>query len=57
MHACYQDTVQLYGIDGHLRALTEEYQVLSIQHPDDVMYTYLYARNLMGRTLPPPFNR
>lgn len=45
----YQDEVQQYGIEGHLRKLTEEYQVLSMQHPDDVSYSYLYARSLMGR--------
>jgi hypothetical protein len=45
----YQDTVQQYGIEGHLRKLIEEYQVLSMQHPDDVRYSYLYARSLMGR--------
>ena len=45
----YQDAVQHYGIEGHLRKLTEEYQVLSMQHPDDVTYSYLYARSLMGR--------
>ena len=33
----YQDAVQQYGIEGHLRKLTEEYQVLSMQHPDDLM--------------------
>jgi hypothetical protein len=49
VHERYQDTVQRYGIEGHLRALTEEYQVLSIQHPDEPMYRYLYARSLMGR--------
>jgi hypothetical protein len=45
----YQDAVRQYGIEGHLRKLTEEYQVLSMQHPDDVIYGYLYARSLMGR--------
>ncbi len=45
----YQDAVQQYGIEGHLRKLTEEYQVLSMQHPDEVIYSYLYARSLMGR--------
>jgi hypothetical protein len=45
----YQDAVQQYGIEGHLRKLTEEYQVLSMQHPDEWMFTYLYARSLMGR--------
>jgi hypothetical protein len=48
----YQDAVQQYGIEGHLRKLTEEYQVLSMQHPEDVIYTYLYARSLMGRNTP-----
>ena len=45
----YQDAVQQYGIEGHLRKLTEEYQVLSMQHPDELIYSYLYARSLMGR--------
>ena len=45
----YQDAVQQYGIEGHLRKLTEDYQVLSMQHPDDFKYSYLYARSLMGR--------
>ncbi len=48
----YQDAVQRYGIEGHLRKLTEEYQVLSIQHPDDLFYRFLYARSLMGRATP-----
>jgi hypothetical protein len=48
----YQDAVQQYGIEGHLRKLTEEYQVLFMQHPDDAMYSYLYARSLMGRNTP-----
>jgi hypothetical protein len=48
----YQDVVQQYGIEGHLRQLTEDYQVLSMQHPDDAMYSYLYARSLMGRNTP-----
>jgi hypothetical protein len=45
----YQDAVQQYGIEGHLRKLTEEYQVFAMQHPDEPMYAYLYARSLMGR--------
>jgi hypothetical protein len=45
----YLDVVQQYGIEGHLRKLTEEYQVLSMQHPDDLMYSYLYTRSIMGR--------
>jgi hypothetical protein len=49
VHELYQDAVQRYGIEGHLRKLTEEYQVLSMQHSDELMYTYLYARSLIGR--------
>ena len=45
----YQDAVQQYGIEGHLRKLTEEYQVLSMQYPEELTYRYLYARSLMGR--------
>jgi hypothetical protein len=48
----YQDAVQQFGIEGHLRKLTEEYQVLSMQHPDDLIFSYLYARSLMGRNTP-----
>ena len=48
----YQDAVQQYGIEGHVRKLTEEYQVLSMQHPDDPLYSYLYSRSLMGRNTP-----
>ena len=36
----------------HTGKLTEDYQVLSMQHPDDMMYSYLYARSLMGRNTP-----
>ena len=49
VHERYQDAVQRYGIEGHLRKLTEEYQVLSMQHSDELMYSYLYARSLIGR--------
>ena len=49
VHERYQDAVQRYGIEGHLRKLTEDYQVLSLQHPDKLMYSYLYARSLIGR--------
>jgi hypothetical protein len=52
VHELYQDAVQGYGIEGHLRKLTEEYQILSMQHPDDLMYDYLYARSLIGRNTP-----
>jgi hypothetical protein len=52
LHELYQDAVQRYGIEGHLRKLTEEYQVLSMQHSDELMYDYLYARSLIGRNTP-----
>ena len=52
VHERYQDAVQRYGIEGHLRKLTEDYQVLSLQHPDELMYSYLYARSLIGRNTP-----
>jgi hypothetical protein len=48
----YQDAVQQYGIEGHVRKLTEDYQVLSMQHPDDPTFSYLYSRSLMGRNTP-----
>ncbi|MGA8311868.1 MAG: hypothetical protein WB755_17675 [Terriglobales bacterium] len=49
VHERYQDAVQRHGIEGHLRKLTEDYQVLSLQHPDELMYSYLYAHSLIGR--------
>jgi hypothetical protein len=52
VHESYQDAVQGHGIEGHLRKLTEEYQVLFLQHPDELMYRYLYARSLLGRNTP-----
>ena len=52
VHEMYQDAVQRYGIEGHLRKLVEEYQVLSMQHSDETMYSYLYARSLIGRNTP-----
>jgi len=52
VHERYQDAVQEHGIEGHLRALTQEYQALAAEHPDDVMYSYLSARSLVGRSTP-----
>jgi len=49
VNQAYQDAVQRLGIEGHLRALTEEYQGLFNQHPDDLKYRYLYTRTLIGR--------
>jgi hypothetical protein len=49
VHESYQDAVQRFGVEGHLRVLTDEYQTLSSEHPGEVMYRYLFARSLMGR--------
>jgi hypothetical protein len=48
----YQDVVREHGIEGHLRALTEEYQTSLAQHPNDLLYRYLYFRSLIGRSTP-----
>ncbi len=50
VHEGYQDAVNQYGIEGHLRSMTDEYQDLSLKHENDLMYRYLYARSLMGRS-------
>jgi hypothetical protein len=49
VHERYQDAVRRNGIEGHLKAMGEEYQLLAAQHPDEVMYRYLAARALIGR--------
>jgi hypothetical protein len=48
-HERYQDAVNEYGIEGHLRLLNKEYQELDFKHPGDPMYHYLYLRTLAGR--------
>jgi hypothetical protein len=48
----YEEAVQQYGVEGYLRALTEEYQSLSGQHPGDLTYHYLFVRSLIGRNTP-----
>ncbi len=45
----YQDAVRRFGIEGHLRGLTEEYLALSTQHSGESEYRYLYHRSLVGR--------
>ncbi len=45
----YQDAVQQHGIEGHLRALIEEYQSLQAENPEDWKYQYLFNRALIGR--------
>jgi hypothetical protein len=49
VHENYQDAVQLFGVEGHLRVLTDEYQTLSSEHPGSLVYRYLFARSLIGR--------
>jgi len=49
VHERYQDAVQQYGIEGHLRQLTQDYQNLTLDHSGDLMYRYLFARSLIGR--------
>src|SRR5271170_2810113 len=49
VHEHYQDAVRRYGIEGHLKAMGEEYQALAAQHPDELMYRYLAARAFIGR--------
>ncbi len=48
-HESYQDAVNDYGIEGHLRLLHKDYQELDFKHPGDPMYHYLYLRTLAGR--------
>jgi hypothetical protein len=49
VHESYQDALKQFGVEGHLRALTDEYQTLSAEHPGELMYRYLFARSLIGR--------
>jgi hypothetical protein len=49
VHERYQDAVQQYGIEGHLRQLTQNYQNLTLEHSGDLMYRYLFARSVIGR--------
>lgn len=52
VHERYQDAVTQYGIEGHLRSLTDDYEDLLRKHPNDLMYRYLQARSQMGRNTP-----
>jgi hypothetical protein len=49
VHESYQDAVKRFGVEGHLRGLTDEYQTLAAEHPGDLIFRYLYARSLLGR--------
>jgi hypothetical protein len=48
-HERYQDAVNEFGIEGHLRLLNKEYRALDFNHPGDPAYHYLYLRTLAGR--------
>jgi hypothetical protein len=49
-HVRYQDAVNERGIEGHLKALTEEYLALRDAHPGELLYQYLQGRTLEGRS-------
>ncbi len=49
-HVRYQDAVNERGIEGHLKALTEEYLALRDAHPGELLYQYLQGRALEGRS-------
>jgi hypothetical protein len=48
----YQDGVDRHGIEGHVKAMIQEYQDRAMQAPDDVASQYLFARSLIGRNTP-----
>jgi hypothetical protein len=49
-HVRYQDAVNERGIEGHLKALTEEYFALRDAHSGELLYQYLQGRTLEGRS-------
>jgi pentatricopeptide repeat protein len=49
VHERYQDGVARHGIEGHVRAMVQEYQDRATQAPDDLVSRYLFARALIGR--------
>ena len=55
-HERYQDAMNEYGIEGHLRLLNKEYRALDFNHagdpPGNLLYRYLYLRTLAGRNTP-----
>src|SRR5262249_54638908 len=50
VHERYQDGVASHGIEGHVKAMVQEYQDRATQAPDDVVSRYLFARALIGRS-------
>ena len=56
-HQRYQDAVARFGVEGHLRALADEYAALALKHPDDFRFAYLRTRALIGRNTPSVIRR
>jgi hypothetical protein len=52
VHERYQDAVRRFGIEGHLKAMAEEYDGLAAGHPGDLLYQFLAARAHIGRGTP-----
>lgn len=52
VHERYQDAVRRHGIEGHLRAMADEYQSLAARHSGELAYRYLAARALIGYGTP-----
>ncbi len=50
VHMRYQDAVNERGIEGHLKQMVEEYSALRDAHPGSILYRYLFARALEGRS-------
>jgi hypothetical protein len=49
-HERYQDAIQEYGIEGHMRLLARQYTELESKHAGDPMYRYLWLRATVGRS-------
>jgi hypothetical protein len=52
VHLRYQDAIKERGVEGHLKELFDEYLVLTMKHPGDPFYLYLFGRALEGRITP-----
>lgn len=50
VHERYQDAVARHGIEGHVKAMVQEYEDRATQAPDDLVARYLFARALIGRS-------
>jgi len=52
VHLRYQDAIKERGVEGHLKEMFDEYLVLTMKHPGDPSYLYLFGRALEGRITP-----